>query len=237
MFPKTPMTFWVVLGMKKNKELKGKILNMEPKTKKLIIKTVVIIALIIAVTVICTNVINAMAFRHTEGLVYRTKTGDCYHAPGCGYLWNSAIPMGYEQAKASSLRMCSRCGGEPKGTIVVDEYGKAFAITLLVEMGVAFLVLFIRYKLYSETEPQVQTYVPPTKPIDMPPKDPPKPIIPIRKGSIVRHPKWGAGEVTLIEGGYITIWFCSPEFKTHNEGIKKFQYPDAVGKFFDVIEY
>ncbi len=139
---------------------------MEKKTKKLIIKTVIIIALIIAVTIICTNVINAMAFRHTEGLVYRTETGECYHSPGCGYLWNSAIPMGYDQAKASSLRMCSRCGGEPKGTIVVDNYGLAFSITLLAEMGVAFLVLFIRYKLYSETEPQTQTYIPPKPPLN-----------------------------------------------------------------------
>ena len=180
---------------------------MEQKTKKQIIKAVIIIALIIAVTIICTNVINAMAFRHIEGLVYRTKTGECYHSPGCGYLWNSAIPMGYEQAKASSLRMCSRCGGEPKGTIVVDNYGLAFGITLLVEMGVAFLVLFIRYKLYSETEPQTQPYIPPKTPLKPDTVEPPKQTISIRKGSIVKHPKWGAGEVTLIEGGYITIWF------------------------------
>ena len=210
---------------------------MEPKTKKQIIKAVIITALIIAVTILSPNVINAMAFRHTEGLVYRTKTGECYHSSGCGYLWKSAIPMGYEQAKTSSLRMCSRCGGEPKGTIVVDNYGLAFGITLLVEMGVAFVVLFIRYKLYSETEPQTQPYTPPKTPLNPDTGEPPKQTIPIRKGSIVRHPQWGAGEVTLVEGGYITIWFCSPEFKTHNEGIKKFQYPDAVGKFFDVIEY
>ena len=210
---------------------------MEQKTKKLIVKTVIIVALIIAVTIICTNVINAMAFRHTEGKVYRTKTGDCYHSADCGYLWNSAIPMGYEQAQDSSWRRCSRCGGEPKGTIVVDNYGLAFCITFLAEMGVAFLVLFIRYKLYSETETQTQPYIPTKPPIDTHPKEVPQQTIPIRKGSIVRHPKWGAGEVTLIDGGYISIWFCSDEFKTHNEGIKKFQYADAVGKFFDIIEY
>ncbi len=127
---------------------------MENKNTKKLIKIVVVIALFIGITIGLTFAINNSAFRHTEGLVYRTETGECYHSPGCGYLWHSAIPMGYEQAKDSSLRRCSRCGGEPKGTIEVNNYGAAFAIVFLVEIVVGLVGIFIWNKSTESKAPK-----------------------------------------------------------------------------------
>ena len=212
---------------------------MDKNTRNQTIKVIIILALIIAITIISTIVINATAFRHTEGLVYRTKTGNCYHSPGCGYLWNSSIPMGYKQAKSSSLGVCSRCGSTPKGTVTVNNYPLAFAITLLAEIFISLLILFIRHKLYDTPAPAPKANALPDH-SSFKESSPPittKPSPGIRQGSIVQHAKWGTGKVIRIEEKYITIWFASSEFKTYNDALKKFLYPDAVGKYFDVIEY
>ena len=113
------------------------------KIDKATMKRILIGVSILVITIILAVLINAILFRHTEGLVYRTKTGNCYHSPGCGYLWNSAIPMGYQQAKASSLTSCSRCGGNPKGTIVVNNYVGSFAFAICLEVIIGFLGLLI----------------------------------------------------------------------------------------------
>jgi hypothetical protein len=41
--------------------------------------------------------------------VYKTKTGDKYHAFGCRYLKKSCIAISIEDAKKEGLSACSRC--------------------------------------------------------------------------------------------------------------------------------
>ena len=43
-----------------------------------------------------------------DTIVYRTKTGECYHKKTCSYL-KSCIPLTLEEAVAMGLRPCSRC--------------------------------------------------------------------------------------------------------------------------------
>ncbi|MBQ9118203.1 MAG: hypothetical protein IJY11_03260 [Clostridia bacterium] len=115
-----------------------------------VVKIIVISLLSIGLTILFTIIINDAVFKHTEGLVYRTETGNRYHSPGCGYLWNSAIPMGYEQAKASSLKVCSRCGSSPKGTIEVNDFGTSFCIILIAVAAITLLVLWIKSLTHKE---------------------------------------------------------------------------------------
>ena len=41
--------------------------------------------------------------------VYITKTGDCYHSSGCGYLSRSKIAISKSTAINTAYRPCSRC--------------------------------------------------------------------------------------------------------------------------------
>ena len=55
----------------------------------------------------------------TEPKVYVTNTGSCYHNYSCGSLYNSAIAKGRGQAYEEGYLACSKCGGQPSGTITV----------------------------------------------------------------------------------------------------------------------
>ncbi len=125
---------------------------MKKQSLARITKAVLIVAVTICITVFGTLILNDLAFRHTEGVVYKTKTGECYHASDCGYLWNSAIPIGEEKAQKSGLRRCSRCGGESSGIMVVDNYPLAACIVVLSESAVALSVQLFRYMLYARNE-------------------------------------------------------------------------------------
>lgn len=86
-----------------------------------------------------------MFFKHTEPLVYVTKTGDCYHSLGCGYL-RSIIPIGLEQAKKAGYWACSACDGEPTGTIEVNNYPLAFGILVLIAIVIFLIYIFTTNK-------------------------------------------------------------------------------------------
>lgn len=115
-------------------------MNSEERNK--IIKWAFVIIGIIAVYIICSLIVNSLFYKHTEGLVYVTRTGDCYHSIGCGYL-RSMIPKGIEVAKAQGYRACSACGGIPHGTIEVNDYWTSFTITF----GILFLAAFCIFLL------------------------------------------------------------------------------------------
>ena len=42
-------------------------------------------------------------------IVYRTKTGNCFHVSGCSYLRGGGIEITYGEAKERGLQPCSRC--------------------------------------------------------------------------------------------------------------------------------
>ena len=116
-------------------------------SKKKILKMVIIF---LSVTIILTLLLNALFFKHEEELVYVTDTGDCYHSYDCSYL-RSVNPIGIEQAKKQGYRMCSRCGGETYGIIIVDNYLAAGAIAILIEMfGVLAYVFYLPKKETSQ---------------------------------------------------------------------------------------
>lgn len=207
---------------------------MDSTNKKRIIKIIVIVAAIIAITVIGTLILNDIAFKHEEGLVYRTRTGDCYHTIGCGYL-RSQIPMGIEQARSSTLRACSRCGGIPKGTIEVNNYPAAVAIVFLIEIVITIIGFVIYNKLHPEPATNTVTkntgsYT--TKPVSeieterdrMIRNCKTQPIESIQwmKGKTVRHKRFGEGTITEINNEYICVRF------EEIDEVKRFQYPQAI---------
>lgn len=111
-----------------------------------LLKIISIFVICITATVALTFAINA-AFRHDEPLVYVTQTGAKYHSDGCGYLWASAIPIGQYQADKSGYKPCSRCGGEPSGTVTVNNYGMSFCISAFTVGTSDFITLIIVYFL------------------------------------------------------------------------------------------
>ena len=215
---------------------------MDSEDKKRIVKIILAIAVIIAITVIGTLILNDIAFKHTEGLVYRTRTGDCYHTIGCGYL-RSQIPMGIEQAKASTLRVCSRCGGVPKGTIEVNNYAAAACIVIFIEVAVTI----IGFVIYNKTHPEPTVVsglasnngITGTKPINQIEserdrmirncKAQPEESIQWLKGKVLKHKRFGEGTVTEINNDYIYVYF------EELDEVKQFQYPQAIiDKFLEI---
>ena len=81
--------------------------------------------------IVFTLLLNALFFRHEEGLVYVTDTGDCYHALSCHYL-KSINAIGIDKAKAQGYSACSYCHGKYVEQIVVNNYGAAFGITIVI---------------------------------------------------------------------------------------------------------
>ena len=124
---------------------------MENENKDKIIKWCLIIGGIIAYAIIGTLIINEMFFKHTEALVYVTKTGECYHSFGCHYL-KSIRKIGLEQAKSAGYRACSFCNGTPNGTITVNNYLASFLILALGTAIIWFIVLYIRSKDQSSNQ-------------------------------------------------------------------------------------
>ena len=43
-------------------------------------------------------------------IVFKTKSGNCFHVEGCSYLRGNGIPISYGKAKSEGLEPCSRCG-------------------------------------------------------------------------------------------------------------------------------
>ena len=108
------------------------------------------VIIFLSVTIILTLLLNALFFKHEEELVYVTDTGDCYHSYDCSYL-RSVNPIGIEQAKKQGYRMCSRCGGETYGIIIVDNYLAAGAIVVLIEIfGVLVYGFYLTKKEASQ---------------------------------------------------------------------------------------
>lgn len=206
--------------------------------KKRIVKIVLIVILIIGVNILFTFLINSLFFKHTEGLVYRTRTGGCYHSPGCGYLHSSAIAMGIEQARKSSLSACSRCGGIPNGTIIVNNYFGSWAIFASIVFVIGLLILFVKYKkgttqLQPELEIDNTTQVIPLNSIknevNTKPQTASKPQIVIKVGDCVTHTKFGKGIIKSFDGRYMKVAFTGlPE--------KAFVYPDAFEQGFLIKE-
>ena len=52
---------------------------------------------------------------------YTTTYGDCYHAKGCGSLWNSSHKTTVYEAKSRGYRDCSKCEPRVKTTLVLYE--------------------------------------------------------------------------------------------------------------------
>ena len=114
---------------------------MSENEKEQLKKWIIRIIILLVVLVIGTLIINSLFFQHEEGLVCVTRTGECYHSPGCHYL-RSVIEKGIEQAKSAGYSACSYCGGIPKGTIVVNNYLAAGCIMALLMIGVWLVWLF-----------------------------------------------------------------------------------------------
>lgn len=68
-------------------------------------RSVILLALVIVFLVAASGHASA---DDGKTIVYRTKTGECYHRENCSYL-RSSIPITLEVAVAYGLRPCSRC--------------------------------------------------------------------------------------------------------------------------------
>lgn len=113
-----------------------------------LLKFMGIIVICFAATVALTFAVNA-AFKHEEPLMYVTHSGKKYHSDGCGYLWASAIPMGQYEADKSGYTPCSRCGGDPSGTITVNNYGTSFCISAFAVGTLAFVGLIMYKNMFT----------------------------------------------------------------------------------------
>ena len=70
-----------------------------------------IIAFLLALTLIFAIAMPVFAETSDNGdtIVYRTRTGECYHRNGCSYLRSSCIELTLREAVERGLRPCSRC--------------------------------------------------------------------------------------------------------------------------------
>lgn len=106
--------------------------------KKDVKRTIIVILIFAVVTVLLTFLINKAFFEKKEGVVYKTKTGECYHSAECTSL-KTKIPVKYETAKKSVLRPCSVCGGEPEWVTIGTNYPTSVLIALFIDVIVYFL--------------------------------------------------------------------------------------------------
>ena len=66
-------------------------------------------ALVLIALLLCVLVCPAFASSNGDTIVYRTRTGECYHTGSCAYLRSSKIEITLADAVARGLRPCSRC--------------------------------------------------------------------------------------------------------------------------------
>lgn len=52
---------------------------------------------------------------------YTTTYGECYHAKGCGSLWNSSYKTTVYEAKEDGYRSCSKCTPRERTTLTLTE--------------------------------------------------------------------------------------------------------------------
>ena len=67
------------------------------------------IALVLATMLLFTLTSVVASAASGDTVVYRTKTGSCYHTEGCSYLKKSSIKITLQGAVNSGLTPCSRC--------------------------------------------------------------------------------------------------------------------------------
>ena len=110
------------------------------------LKKIILIAIAAIIFLILgTLLFNELFFKHEEGLVFITNTGDRYHNINCSYLL-SMNPIGIEQAKARGYTACARCVGVATGRIEVNNYLAAFAIAVAVILLLCFIIFIISSK-------------------------------------------------------------------------------------------
>ena len=110
------------------------------------LKKIILIAIAAIIFLILgTLLFNELFFKHEEGLVFITNTGDRYHNINCSYLL-SMNPIGIEQAKARGYTACARCGGVATGRIEVNNYWASFAIAVAVLLLLCFIIFIISSK-------------------------------------------------------------------------------------------
>lgn len=133
--------------------------------------------------------------------------------------------MGIEQARSSTLRACSRCGGISKGTIEVNNYPAAVAIVFLIEIVITIIGFVIYNKLHPEPATNTVTkntgsYT--TKPVSEIETERDRMIRQWMKRKTVRHKRFGEGTITEINNEYICVRF------EEIDEVKRFQYPQAI---------
>lgn len=125
------------------------------------IRWILVIVASVIIFVGSTFLINDLFFKHEEPLVFITRTGERYHHKSCSYLRESSIPIGIEEAEDKGYSACSRCKGKTSGSIIVNNYTLSGCITILIGMGIAFLVLHIygKYdgKQHIKSEEKINT--------------------------------------------------------------------------------
>ena len=115
----------------------------EVNMKNYNLKKIILIAIAAIIFLILgTLLFNELFFKHEEGLVFITNTGDRYHNINCSYLL-SMNPIGIEQAKARGYTACARCGGVATGRIEVNNYWASFAIAVAVLLLLCFIIFII----------------------------------------------------------------------------------------------
>lgn len=205
--------------------------------RKRVVKFILIILAIIGVNILATFLINLFFFQHTEGLVYKTRTGHCYHSVGCGYLHSSAIAIGIEQAKKSSLRACSRCRGMPCGTTVVNNYFASWVVFVSIVAIIGIAVLYfktiktkksdIKHNVMQNVKGAQQTVQIKTYSVDNLDCGNIQSIgaqkVKIVVGDYVIHKKFGKGKIVSNDGRYFEVVFQGMSEKT-------FIYPDAFDR-------
>ena len=83
-------------------------------------------ALVLVVLLLCVLVCPVFASSNGDIIVYRTRTGECYHTGSCSYLRSSKIEITLADAVSRGLRPCSQCNpprytAEEKSANKVDE--------------------------------------------------------------------------------------------------------------------
>jgi len=68
---------------------------------------------------------SARSAQSDDQTVYVTKTGKKYHSSGCEYLRKSKISTPLEDALASGLTACSRCGGRSAAKGKIEKTAKS----------------------------------------------------------------------------------------------------------------
>ena len=68
-----------------------------------------VFAFVLVVLLLCALSCPVFASSDGDTIVYRTRTGECYHRGSCSYLQSSKIEITLADAVSRGLRPCSRC--------------------------------------------------------------------------------------------------------------------------------